>query len=84
MNSFKLRRNKPEDNLESNALYQFLPDQKHTSPGKIPGQRQEILLRDSSQVPLCSSQTDTSAIHRQAGTREKRMAGGLSCLGQIS
>lgn len=91
MNAFTFRRNKLKGYLESNALYQFLSDQAHTSPEKILGQRHEILYLlneilpcDSSQVPLSSSQTKISAIPRQAGTREKSLAGGLSCLGRIS
>lgn len=91
MNALKFRRNKCKGYLESNDLYQFLSDQAHTSPEKILGQRHEIqyLLGEippcnSSQVPLSSGQTKTSAVPRQAGTREKTLAGGLSHLGRIS
>lgn len=82
---------KPKGYLESNDLYQFLFDQAHASPEEILGEKHEIqyLLSeispcDSSQVPLSSGQTKSSTAPRQAGTREKRLVGGLSCLGWIS
>lgn len=91
MNTLKFRRNKPKGYLESNDLYHFMSDQAYTSPEKILGQRHgiqyllgEIPPCDSSQVSLNSGQTKTRAVPRQAGTREKRLAGGLSCLGRIS